>query len=430
MMQAAALVTLDVEKPVAGGRMLARHEGQVVLVWGAIPGERVRARIERVGKGVAYATTEDVLSASADRRSTPGDWRCGGNVFAHVAYSRQLQLKADIIRDAFSRIGRLPLGTAPVVTGSPETGYRMRARLHAHGARLGFYREGSHELCDATSTGQLSEGACDWLVRAQAVLASQRLSGLAAVELSENVPGGVRACHLELQSHADVRRFAALADGLVGLSVSQIGRAGVERLAGDPMLAETLHARAGEAPTAFRLRRHVRSFFQGNRFLLGTLLDRVVHHAGTGRIVDLYAGVGLFGLGLAAAGAEAVTLVEGDPISGADLDANAAVFKGRARVVRQSVETFVGSRAAADAGDTFVLDPPRTGMSKEALVRMTGLRPARIVYVSCDVATLARDARLLVDAGYEIARLDAFDLFPRTGHVETLVVFRDGRALA
>ena len=99
-------VTLDIEKPAAGGRMLARHNGQVVLVWGAIPGERVRARVERTGKGVLYAETIEVLSGSPDRRDASADWRCGGNVLAHVTYPRQLQLKADIIRDAFARIAR------------------------------------------------------------------------------------------------------------------------------------------------------------------------------------------------------------------------------------------------------------------------------------------------------------------------------------
>src|SRR5215510_8662494 len=129
-MQAGDRLELDIDKPTAGGRMLARHNGQVVLVWGAIPGERVRVRIERSGKGVVYAQTVDVLSASPDRRDAIGDWRCGGNVLAHVAYSRQLQLKSDIIRDAFARIGRLPLTDPPPVIASPEEGYRMRARLH------------------------------------------------------------------------------------------------------------------------------------------------------------------------------------------------------------------------------------------------------------------------------------------------------------
>ena len=86
--------------------MLARHNGQVVLVWGAIPGERVRARIERSGKGVLFAETVEVLAASPDRRAGLADWRCGGNVLVHVSYERQLQIKSAIIRDAFARIGR------------------------------------------------------------------------------------------------------------------------------------------------------------------------------------------------------------------------------------------------------------------------------------------------------------------------------------
>src|SRR5436189_5523473 len=85
-------LTLDVEKPTAGGRMLARHNGQVVLVWGAIPGERVRARIERTGKGVLFAETTEVLSPSRDRRDAAADWRCGGNVLAHVSYDRQREI--------------------------------------------------------------------------------------------------------------------------------------------------------------------------------------------------------------------------------------------------------------------------------------------------------------------------------------------------
>ena len=127
MIEPGSIVTLDVEKPAAGGRMLARHQGRVVLVWGAIPGERVAARIERVGKGLAYAETVEVLSPSPDRRPPGGDWRCGGSVLAHVSYARQLQLKGQIIQDAFGRIGRVPLPAVPEVIGSPETGYRMRA---------------------------------------------------------------------------------------------------------------------------------------------------------------------------------------------------------------------------------------------------------------------------------------------------------------
>src|SRR5690606_13007101 len=155
---------------------------------------------------------------------------------------------------------------------------------------------------------------------------------------------------------------------------------------------------------------------QGNRFLLESLRSYVTAGIDAGPVADLYAGVGLFGLSLAASGLDDVTLVEGDPVSGADLAANAEAVEGRARVARESVEAYLGRRHHERPGHCIV-DPPRTGMSKAAIAGLVRLQPRRTVYVSCDVATLARDARVLVDAGYEIARMEAFDLFPNTAHV-------------
>lgn len=426
-MDVGSRLTLEIEKPTAGGRMLARHEGRIVLVWGGIPGERVGARVERVAKGVVYADTDEVLSATSDRRATVGDWRCGGNVLAHVHYPRQLQLKADIIRDAFTRIARLPLATAPVIAPSEEVGYRMRARLHAQGDRLGFYREGTHQLCEAAATGQLSAAAVAWITGAEEILRRERPTGLAAIELTETVAGDARAAHLDLHAGAGMAAWSALSPGLVGLSARRADRPRVTRLAGDPVVTDTLHARAGDPTSAFRLRRDVRSFFQGNRFLIERLVTHVTAQAGPGPVVDLYAGVGLFGLALAAAGAEPVTLVESDPVSGADLRANADPFGRHVSVVHERVEPFLGSsRRDPGSGGTYIVDPPRTGLSKEAIRGLRRLLPPRIVYVSCDVATLARDARALVDAGYEMERIDGFDLFPNTAHVETVVVFASG----
>src|SRR5215208_2277932 len=151
-------VELVIEKPASGGRMIARHLGQIVLVRGAIPGERVRAWIERAEKRMAYAVTREVLDASPDRRvDGPGaqDPLCGGALYSHIAYRRQLAIKSDVIRDAFSRLGRYPIDRPIEVAGSPEEGYRMRARLHVQGGRAGFYREGTHQLCDAAVTRQL-----------------------------------------------------------------------------------------------------------------------------------------------------------------------------------------------------------------------------------------------------------------------------------
>ena len=449
-MQPGTLLTLEIEKPAAGGRMLARHHGQIVLVWGAIPGERVSARVERAAKGVIYADTAQVLSASPDRRADAGDWRCGGNVFAFIDYPRQLQLKGQIVQDALARIGRVPLAAPPEVIGSPEHGYRMRARLHAGNGRLGFYREGTHVFCAAGPTRQLADATNAWLARVEELLARHSLAGLAALELSENISGDERACHVELHARVDASAYTTLADGLTGLSAARADRAGVEVLAGTPIVVDsltipgtpegapysgqTLKGAAESAPpvghpfkgAALRLQRDVRAFFQGNRFLLESLVRRVASLVGPGPVVDLYAGVGLFGLSLAAAGTTDVIVVEGDPVSGEDLKQNAEPFGDRVRVERRSVEQFLAlirdwNHDLSEA--TVIVDPPRTGMTREALAGTIAQRPGRIVYVSCDVATLARDARTLIDAGYELGELTGVDLFPNTAHVESIALF-------
>ena len=413
MIEPGSILTLDVEKPAAGGRMLARHKGQVVLVWGAIPGERIHARVERSTRSVLYAETTEVLSASPDRRDAGADWRCGGNVLAHVVYERQLTLKAEIVQDAFRRIGRVPLASLPIVIGSPERGYRMRARLHARDGRLGFYREGTHELCPVEATGQLLPETVAWLASLEAVLQRHNLTGLTGFEFAENITGIERASRVEVHEGVDASRFSAL-------------------VSAEQTVTDVLRVKDEDPASTLRLRRNVRSFFQGNRFLLERLVRHVLALVPDGPVVDLYAGVGLFGLSLAAAGAEDVTLVEGDGASGADLIANAEPLIERVRVHRASVETVLaagllrGTRPTGDAtrGDaTFIVDPPRTGMSKDALAGIIRHAPARLVYVSCDVATLARDTRTLLDAGYALEGMIGIDLFPNTAHVETIATF-------
>jgi 23S rRNA (uracil1939-C5)-methyltransferase len=420
MTQIGSVLTLDIEKPAAGGRMLARHHGQVVLVWGAVPGERVTARVERTTKSVAFASTVDVLSSSPDRRTVVADPRCGGNVLAHIAYERQRRLKGEIIRDAFVRIGRVALERDPEVIGSPERGYRMRARLHVVNGRLGFYREESHELCDAVQTGQLTDGTAEWIGAAGEIIRAVKPAGVVGVEVAENISGDERACHLDLREGVNAANYSALATGLVGLTARATDSPFAETLTGTPQVTDVLQIR--DDMPALRLTRHVRAFFQGNRFLIRTLVQHVIALVPPGPVVDLYAGGGLFGLALAAAGAHRVTLVEGDPVSGADLQMNAEPLRDRVRVERTSVEDFLARRRSAPA-ETVIVDPPRTGLSREAVAGILARKPHRLVYVSCDVATLARDTRAVLDSGYELGPVSALDLFPNTAHVEIVTVF-------
>jgi tRNA/tmRNA/rRNA uracil-C5-methylase (TrmA/RlmC/RlmD family) len=171
------------------------------------------------------------------------------------------------------------------------------------------------------------------------------------------------------------------------------------------------------------LRRHAESFFQANRFLLADLVNAVLDALpDEADVVDLYAGVGLFSVALAASGRLQITAVEGDRGSGADLRHNAGPHAPRLDARTARVEDYLASRVGRPPA-SVVVDPPRTGISKEAGALLVRLSPARIVYVSCDPPTLARDARRFIDAGYTLASLRAFDLFPNTPHVEALAVF-------
>jgi tRNA/tmRNA/rRNA uracil-C5-methylase (TrmA/RlmC/RlmD family) len=386
---------LTAEKPVAGGRMLARHDGQIVLVAGAIPGERVRARVERVTRQLAFAGTIDVIEESADRRASNVDWACGGSLYAHISYSRQLSLKAELVADGFARIGKMTLATVPQVMGSAEDGYRMRARLHIRNGRIGFFREGSHDLCDAGPTRQLLPATCEALKRVEGEIGAGGHRAALSCEVSENIAGDERAILIEFDDGS-----AALAAGC-----------------DSPYVTDRIEVSG--ASVVFR--HHIRSFFQGNRWVLPELVARVVTRVPEGDVIDLYAGVGLFAVSLAAIGREGIVAVEGDRFSAHDLEHNAAPYAGAIAATHIPVERYVEHRTSR-ATQAVVLDPPRTGVSGEAMSGILAMKAPRVVYVSCDVATLARDVRRFAEAGYRLDHIEAFDLFPNTAHVETLVV--------
>jgi 23S rRNA (uracil1939-C5)-methyltransferase len=414
------VLALTVERPAVGGAMIARSAGAIVLVTGAIPGERVRARVNRTGRGVIFATTLDVTEASPDRRPAFEDPSCGGSLYSHISYARQLELKGEVIADAFARIGRLNLAFPVKVAASREDGYRMRARLHVHGGRLGFFREGTHSICDPRASRQLLPETCGVLER---LTTSARSLGdvVREVELSENIAASQRVLYVETSRPLDRRALQALVTG--------------EGLTESPYVSDDF----GDPVAPIVLRRHVRAFFQGNRYLIRRLVEHVVGRIPDGgRLLDLYAGVGLFSV-TAARALASVTAVEGDRVAAADLEANAREARRAAgaaasrgcigspaavEVIRSEVESFVTARAGrSDDFDVVIVDPPRTGLSPAALDGVLALKVPRVVYVSCDVATLARDSRAIAGAGYRVTQADAFDMFPNTPHVETVVVF-------
>jgi 23S rRNA (uracil1939-C5)-methyltransferase len=410
-----ASVTLRIEKPVAGGRMLARAEGAIVLVAGALPGEVVEARIERRGQGTLWARTERVVEPSPDRVGEPVP--CGGSVLAHARYDAQLAIKQQIVQDAFARLARRSIDPPPIVA-SPPDGYRMRARLHVERRAIGFLLEGTHTLCDAAATGQLrpdTHAALDALVLALGDTADQVL----AVDVAENREATERAVHLELRPDTDVSRLGSVdVPGITSLSCAHPPSPRVRVVRGEGRVTD----RFTRGERQWEMSRSTQSFFQGNRYLLDTLVSLVLDQVRRGGTTDLYAGAGLFSIAAAAHGLEPVMAVEGDAVSAADLRRNTAAWRGLVQARHESVETYLQGRRLRRT-PTLLLDPPRTGLSRRALEGVLAFRAPRIVYVSCDVATLARDSRALTEGGYELTGMTLLDLFPNTAHVEMVVVF-------
>ena len=416
------ILDLRIGRPVAGGAMIARHEGCIVLVTGGIPGERVRARVSRARRDVIFASVMEVLEPDADRRQVGGDRACGGHAYAHIAYERQRALKSELIADGLTRLGRLAWTTPIPVMPSPERGYRMRARLHVRGGRVGFLKEGTHRVCDAAQTRQLLPETESVLAEVGRHLPAARLRHSIEIELAENLTGNERVLHVALGRRDDTSHIAGLGrcSGVTGVTVSRPdGR--VRTVAGVPTVADPLALMARVAPASGTpsVTRRAASFFQANRFLLPRLVSQVCQQVRRGPVLDLYTGVGLFATALAAQGIGPITAVEGDQVAAEDLEINARAFDQRLQPVHASVEEFLEGIPRPSA-ETVIVDPPRSGMSRTAIERLVAAQPARLVYVGCDVATLARDIGKFSRAGYAVRHLEAFDFFPNTAHVEIL----------
>lgn len=403
--------------------MLARGGSGVVLVAGAIPGERVRVEIERTGRGVSWGRVVDVIEASPDRRPVASDPACGGLAYAHVVYERQLALKAEVITDTFRRVGRVTLAGRVAVTASPVRGYRMRARLHLHDGHAGFFREATHDWCDARVTSQLRDetlatvdAGLTWLGPAAAMCH--------AVIVAENVTGDDRVLHLEADDDMvldAVRPTRDLPHGLAGMTMMRRGEvatiAGRERVTDT---AVTLMGANAPVPASATWSRRAASFFQANRYLTGALVRHVLEHVRGARVADVYAGVGLFAVALAAGGTS-VLAIEGDRTSAVDLEENARPYAALLRTVQADVAD-AARWLAPGMFDVVIVDPPRSGLSDAARDVVIRTGAPSIIYVSCDPATLARDTARFLAAGYELASIRAFDFFPSTAHIETVVV--------
>ncbi len=426
------LVELDVTGIAHGGVCVARHEGRVVFVSDAIPGERVLARItEARKKSFARAATVSVIEASEDRR--PHIWpeaalerdpddRAGGAEFGHIALERQRALKAEVLADSLRRFGGLDdariaaaaaapgsAGAGLVVEAAPGDdeagglGWRTRVRLHVdpESGRVGPYAARSRRVIPVESLP----------------LAVEEIGFIAPLD---DLMPDLEAVDLVAPSADDPRMLIS--------HPGERARAGENDAVQESVGGREFLVRAGgfwqvhrEAPN---------TLFEAVRDAVTGLIEAGRFDTGAGNL-DLYGGAGL----LAAAMAEAagsglkVSTVEADPGATDDAAENLSELVG-ALALTSRVDRYLADLLKAPAPvrerlrrATVVLDPPRSGAGGEVCAQLGELAPANLVYVACDPVALARDAKTLGELGYELASLRAFDLFPHTHHLEALAVF-------
>jgi 23S rRNA (uracil1939-C5)-methyltransferase len=416
---------LNVEKAVYRGLALARHEGRVVFVPGAFPGERVRVRITSVERGFARAEREEILEPAPGRREAPcvHAQRCGGCAYQGLRYVDQVGLKRDVLVETLRRAGAPFAGEVELVP-SPEEGWRTRASFHFDGTgetlRLGLHEEGSHTVVDLERCLQVSPGLSDAARGLKAALVARRdlWPVLRRLHLAEGTEHG-RVATLEIRlapsAAAPLASLRSAAPGLTGLAAltGPEARPVFVMLHGSPRL--------GHRVLDLSLTSHARAFFQANRFQVDGLARAVLELLPTeGPALDLYAGVGLFALPLVARG-QVVRAIEGDETAVDDARENARRlgFTGL-RIDRADVRQALAALPRQEP-EQVVLDPPRTGAGLDVVELLAARRPRTVVYVSCDPPTLGRDLAHFARLGYRADALRAFDMFPDTFHLETVV---------
>lgn len=426
------------------GLGVARVDGRVVFVHGGVRNEVCGIRILKVMKSAAFARVEEILERGAERREPdcPHYPACGGCNFRHISYQEELDAKRQRVEDALRRIGGAEIAVEEILGSPLVDGYRNKSQFPISPAgRAGFFRGHSHDVVPALDCSLQAPqanavaGTVEAYLREFSVPAYNERSGLGLLRhiyTRTNRSGQTVVC---LVVNGDtlpeektlVQRIRAACPQTVGIVLNR------NRQDTNVVLGDTFRTLWGTAiledtlcDLTFRL--SVPSFYQVNRAQAERLYEKAVEFAGlTGRetVLDLYCGIGTISLVMARAAAQ-VTGVE--VVAEAVRDAEENAHRNGIKNVRFWCGD-AGSAAVRFAReglhpDVIVVDPPRKGLGEEAVSAAALMRPERIVYVSCDPGTLARDVKRFCAAGYEPRRCVAVDMFPRTRHVETIVLLQ------
>jgi 23S rRNA (uracil1939-C5)-methyltransferase len=413
--------TMRVEKLVYGGEGLGYHEGKPVFVPFVLPGEVVDVFPVQESRKLIRALPGEWKQTAAERIEArcPYFARCGGCHYQHLDAEKQLALKRDILRDTLRRLGKIEWPEEIATHASPPWHYRNRVQLKLapHPAmpevlQVGYHRAGTHSLI-AIEECPISSPRLNQLIATLNRLSRERILPLSLRGLDAFVDDRDVTLWLTLHTpHCDfawptlLEELRTALDGLLSIELRQrdTGQRTTDGLG-------WIYTNVGP----HRLRVSHGSFFQVNRHLLPRLAERVTHGL-EGRVaLDFYAGVGLFACALAEKFARLVA-VESFPPAAADLAAN---ISGHENVEACATSVADYLRQSPEKCDVAVLDPPRAGLEPNIIEALLELAPPRLIYLSCDPATLARDLTRLLPA-YRLTSLELIDLFPQTFHIEAL----------
>ena len=443
-----SLHTLHIDSYTAQGFGVARLDGRVVFIPGTIRGEDWKVQLLKVQKNIAWGRGVELLTPSPQRLEPdcPISGK-GGCQYRHMTYEEELRAKWDRVNDALRRLGCLDLELPPVLGAEDPLRYRNKVQLPVaqgkHGLSIGYFRPRSHDVLNVEDCSlqpmavtRLRRAFKEWMEQ-WSVPAYDEGTGQGLIRhlyVRTNQAGQALCCVVANgkklpQVPELVEALCKAEPGLVGLvlNINQkdtnvILGPEYRTLWGQDVLEETL------CGMTFRL--SVPSFFQINWAQTQRLYAQAVDFAaltGQETVLDLYCGIGTISLALAQKAGQVI---------GAEIVPQ-AIEDAKANAARNKVENtrfFCGDAGAVAAQlaqegvrpQVICVDPPRKGLAPEVPAILASMAPERIVYVSCDPATLARDAKRLGELGYRAVKVQAVDLFPRTAHVETVVLLSKG----
>ncbi len=456
------LLELPVEAFANAGRCIARLEGKVVFVKGAIPGERVRMLVTRQRKDFIEAEVVEIVEAAPERRNPfcPHFGFCGGCQWQHMDYAAQLHYKQQMVVETLQRLGGIEIDEILPIQGSPLTqGYRNKLEFtFSHRAwqppeqwrtnrhtpsppALGYHLPGAFDRVFNVETCFLQPNLSDDIrngVRQFAIenqlsfFHLKKQTGLLrTLMIRMTTTGQVLVLLVFGEDHPDQREMVLHYLQQTFPQITSLQYA-INRKKNDSLTDVEIHIYHGSPYVEERvgnlmLRISAKSFFQTNTLQAEKLYEGILQMAeltGTQMVFDLYSGIGSIGLYVAPQ-CRWVVAVESVPEAVADAHVNASLNQVHNIVFQQGDVVEVLDTLIQTYGypDVVIVDPPRAGIHRHLLSKLLDVKPRRIVYVSCHVATQARDLQAL-QSHYRVARIQPFDLFPHTHHIENLALLQ------